>query len=88
MDDATPNTDEDLIVESLIHWSNDSQLIKDLEITLIEITTFEGIKPHGIFQDTYSEEMNFPTLFFGHLHPTDISNKLSYQKIAKWELMH
>ena len=88
MDDATSNTDEDPIDESLIHWFNDSHSIKDLKTIVIEIVPSEGIKPLGIFQDTYSEEMNFPTLFFGHPRPTDISNRLSYKKIAKWELMH
>ena len=48
----------------------------------------EGYLPLGIFQDKYSEEMSFPTLFFGEKRPEDMTNNLSYQKIAKWEVLH
>lgn len=42
----------------------------------------------GIFKDKYAEEMNFPTLFFYDPGDNDIDQKLSYQKIVKWELLH
>ena len=32
--------------------------------------------------------MNFPTLFYGFSQPKHMTNKFSYQKIEKWELMH
>ena len=32
--------------------------------------------------------MNFPTLFYGSARPKHMKIKFSYQKIAKWELMH
>lgn len=44
--------------------------------------------PLGIFQDKYSEEMSFPTLFYGQARPDDITKKFTYQKIAQWELLH
>ena len=32
--------------------------------------------------------MSFPTLFFGEKRPEDMTNNLSYQNIAKWEVLH
>ena len=32
--------------------------------------------------------MSFPTLFFGEKRPEDMTNNLSYQQIAKWEVLH
>ena len=32
--------------------------------------------------------MSFPTLFFGEKRPEDMTNNLSYQKTARWEVLH
>ena len=32
--------------------------------------------------------MSFPTLFYDEKQPDDISTNFSYQKIAKWEVLH
>jgi hypothetical protein len=88
LDETLVESDEEPITESLIHWFNDPHSIKDLDTTIIEIAPSEGFRPLGIFQDTYSEEMNFPTLFYGSARPEHMKDKFSYQKIAKWELLH
>ena len=88
VDNDITKLDEEPIAETLIHCFNDSHSIKYLETTIIKFVLSEGIRALAIFQDTYLEEMNFPTLFFGSLHPTDIVDNLSYQKFSKWELMH
>ena len=42
----------------------------------------------GIFKDKHSEELNFPTLFYGHPRNEKMYNNFSYHKIAKWGLLH
>ena len=64
MDDITSKHEQELITQSLIHWFNESHSIKDLDTTIIEIAPSKGFKPLGIFQDTYSKEMNFSTFFY------------------------
>ncbi len=66
--------------ESLIHWFNESHAINDLGSTIVEIAPAEGLKPLGIFQDTYSKEMNFPTLFFGSPRAEEIAKKINLPK--------
>ncbi|KAJ8043552.1 hypothetical protein HOLleu_10686 [Holothuria leucospilota] len=47
----------------------------------------EGNHPLGLFQDKYSEELAFPTLFCGQ--PRNENNvKVHYSDICKWELRH
>ena len=86
--DDTYELDNEPIFISLIHLFNDTQLIKYLDTKIIKITPSKGIKHLGIFQDVNSQEMSFPTLFYGYAHPIDITTKFSFQKIVKWELMH
>lgn len=74
-DDIILEDENKIEPESLIHWFNESNTINDLASTIIEIALAEGFKPLGIFQDTYSEEMNFPTLFFGSPQPNEITKK-------------
>ena len=52
--------------ETLVHGLSHSQLVDDLADKAIELAPSEGFRPLGIFQDRCSEEMNFPTLFFGY----------------------
>ncbi len=40
-----------------------------------------------VFQDIHYEEFKFPTLFFGQSHKNQ-GNKMPYQIIAQWELLH
>jgi hypothetical protein len=88
MDDTLSDLEDEPITKSLIHWFNDPHSIKDLDTTIIDIAPSKGFKPLSIFQDVYSEEMNFPTLFYGFPRPEEITKTFTYQKIAKWELMH
>jgi hypothetical protein len=60
-------------VETLIHRLIDSQCIRDLQDKTVEIAPAEGKRPLGIFKDKVSKEMNFPTLFYGDPHPSDIT---------------
>ena len=49
IDDDNYELDDDPTAKSLIHWFNDTQSIKDLDTTIIQIAPLEGIKPLGIF---------------------------------------
>jgi hypothetical protein len=60
-------------IETLIHGFTDSQRIHDLQYKIVEIAPVEGKCPLGIFKDKFVEEMNFPTLFYGDPHPSDIT---------------
>jgi hypothetical protein len=42
----------------------------------------------GIFKDKNSEELNYLTLFYGHLQDEKISKNFSYHQIATWEILH
>ena len=80
--------DVEPISETLVHGYGEAQLINDLDTQIIQIAPSEGFKPLGIFQDKFSEELNFPTLFYGFSRPDDVTNRFSYQQIANWELLH
>jgi hypothetical protein len=54
----------------------------------INIARAEGYMPLGILQDRYSEEMSFPTLFYGEKRPEKITKKITYQKNSQWEVFH
>lgn len=72
----------------MIHGFTDSYNIYDLQNNQINIAPAEGYMPLGIFQDKYSEEMSFPSLFYVEKRPYDIEKNFSYQKIAQWEVLH
>ena len=72
----------------MVHGFANSYNIFDLQNNQINIAPREGYAPLGIFRDKYSEEMSFPTLFYGEKRPYDISTNFSYQKIARWEVLH
>lgn len=86
--DIIPKDEEEPEPKSLIHWFNESHSINDLGSIIVEIALAEGFNPLGIFQDTYSEEMNILTLFFGFSRAEEITKKITYQKNSKWELMY
>ena len=58
-----------MISETLIHGYGETNILDDLSNKIIEISPLEHFSPLGIFQDKYSEELNFPTLFFGFNRP-------------------
>ena len=64
MYDVISKHEQESITKLLIHWFNESHSITDLDTMISEIKTLEGFKPLGIFQDTYSKEMNFSTFFY------------------------
>jgi hypothetical protein len=53
-----------------------------LQDKIVEIALAEGQRPLGIFKDKFAEEMNFPTLFYGDPHGTDITKRFNYHKIV------
>jgi hypothetical protein len=65
MDNDTNENTEEPITKTLLHGFTDSHSIYDLQNNQINIAPAEGYMPLGIFQDRYSEEMSFPTLFYG-----------------------
>ena len=79
---------EEPITKTMIHGFTDSYNIYDLQNNQINIAPTEGYMPLGIFQDKYSKEMSFPSLFYGEKRPDDIEKNFSYQKIAQWEVLH
>ena len=55
--------------------------------SLISIALSQEYSPLGIFKDKYSEELNYPTLFYSH--PCDERfKKFSYNEIAGWKTLH
>jgi hypothetical protein len=66
----------------LVHGFTDSQRIRDLQDKIVEIAPAEGQRPLGVFKENFAEEMNFPTLFYGDPHPSDITERFSYHKIV------
>ncbi|XP_070538389.1 uncharacterized protein [Ptychodera flava] len=48
----------------------------------------EGNKPLGIFQDKYSEELSFPTIYCGQPREKKRIVPVLYSTLCKWELRH
>ncbi|XP_070567274.1 uncharacterized protein [Ptychodera flava] len=48
----------------------------------------EGNRPLGIFQDKYSEELSFPTIYCGQPRPSERLIPVSYSTLCKWEMRH
>ena len=88
MDNDTNENTEEPITKTLLHGFTDSHSIYDLQNNKINIAPVEGYMPLGIFQDRYSEEMSFPTFFYGEKRPEKITKKFTYQKISQWEVFH
>ena len=65
IDEDTIEENENLVTKTLLHGFTDTHNIFYLQNNQINIAPGEGYLPLGIFQDRYSEEMSFPTLFFG-----------------------
>jgi hypothetical protein len=40
----------------------------------------------GVFKDKNSEELNYPTLFYGHWWNEKITKNFSYHQVASWEI--
>jgi hypothetical protein len=64
---------------TLIHNLLDAKQIINDNNKSLTIAPSEGFWLIGLFQDTYFEDYNFSTIFFGHSRPP---LKCSYQKIA------
>ena len=86
--DTSDESDNETLVETLVHGFTDSQCIRDLQEKIVEIAPADGQCPLGIFKDKFAKEMNFPTLFYGYPRPTDITERFSYHKIVRWEMQH
>jgi hypothetical protein len=72
----------------MIHNFLHASKINDYENVIYSIAPSQNFHPLGYFKDNHLEELNFPTLFYGHPQSLTISKKLSYQQIAQWELLH
>ena len=55
--------------------------------SLISIAPSQEYSLFRIFKDKYSEELNYPTLFYDHLR-NERFKKLSYHEIARWNILH
>ena len=77
---------EDFPSETLVHNFLDLDKIYDFG-SLISIAPYQEYFPLGIFKNKYSEELNYPILFYGHLRDERFK-KLSYHEIANWEILH
>ena len=78
---------EDISTETMIHNFLDSDIINDYDKMLI-VAPSEDYHPISIFKDKYSEELNFPTLFYGYPRNQNIYDKFFQHAIAKWEFLH
>jgi hypothetical protein len=80
--DTSDESENETLVETLVHGFTDSQCIHDLQDNIVEIAPAEGQCPLGIFKERITEEMNFPTLLYGDPRATDITKRFSYHKIV------
>jgi hypothetical protein len=71
--DASDESNNETIAKTLVHGFTDSQCIRDIQDKIVEIAPIEGQHPLGIFKYKFAKEMNFPTLFYGDPHGTDIT---------------
>ena len=86
----TDNFEEDIkdpSSKTLVHNFLDSDKIQDLN-NMLSVASGQEYSPIGIFNDKYSEELNYPTLFYGNLQKDNIIKKNSYHQIASWEILH
>ena len=44
--------------------------------------------PIGIFENTFGEELNLPTLYYGHPQNENINENFSYHHITNYEILH
>jgi hypothetical protein len=86
--DNCKNYPKEMEIDTLIHGFIESRTIHSIQDKVIEIAPAKGKQPLGIFQDKYAKEMNFPTHSFGEPRDERIEKKISYQKIAQWELQN
>ncbi len=75
-------------IDSMTHNFLHASKINDYENIIYSIAPSQDFHPLGLFRDNHLEELNFPTLFYGHPQSLTISKKLSYQQITQWELLH
>ncbi len=66
-------------IYSMIHNFLHASKINDYENVIYSIAPSQNFHPLGYFKDNHLEELNFPTLFYGHPQSLTISKKLSYQ---------
>ena len=52
------------IFETLVHGYAENFMLDNKSNKIIELATLEQFHPLNIFQEKYSEELNFPTLFY------------------------
>ena len=62
----------------MVHGYGKANFIDELANMMIEIVPFKGFSPLGIFQDKFSKDLNFPTLFFGFIQMNDIIDRFNY----------
>ena len=73
---------------TLIHGFIDARSIHNMNDKIIALVPSQELYPIRIFKDKHFEEMNFPTLFYGEPRSSHTSEKLSYQRVAQWELLN
>lgn len=73
--------------ETLVHNFLESDKIHDFD-KMLSVAPGQEYSPIGIFKDKFSEELNHPTLFYGHPRNENINENFSYHQIASWEILH
>ena len=82
--------------QTMIHNYTSARMMKDQSLAdeltdpskPYNVAPSEGMRPLGLFQDRYSEELNFPRIFCGKAREDYCkrSVRVSYKDICKWEL--
>ncbi|MCO5599964.1 hypothetical protein L7F22_054071 [Adiantum nelumboides] len=80
--------EEELETDTLIHSLYTAQQVVDHNSTVLSIAPGEGNSPLSLFDDEFCEELAFPTLFFGEKRKYHDLCRNSFQRVAKWELLH
>jgi hypothetical protein len=90
--DSSDSDDDEEIkniqTDTMIHNFLNASKISDYENTVYSVAPGQDYHPLGLFKDKNSEELNFPTLFYGQPRNPATYENLTYQQIAQWELLH
>ena len=78
---------DDVPIETMIHIFLDSKIINDYD-KMLAVAPSENYHLIGIFKNKYSEELNFPTLFYKYPQNQKIYDNFSYHDVVKWELLY
>ena len=81
-EDGFKEQHKNIVTDTMVQNLLSSEQIYAYFKKTIVVAPRQDSKPLGLFYDEYSEEFNFPTLFFGQPR-YKINIKFSYQKLAQ-----